>query len=504
MVKMLSYGFATSTLCALFLIAVHIVDVTPALAVNKEYLGSTLCTSNSPQSYEGNAKLPEDNYDVYIKLDATSRSSKAKLITGSVSGSSCAIVGSAEASGKSWVKLGSLKVRNGDDVAFHLGLDDDTSLSGSGSPNIMLVSQTNPVCVPDRECITTIRGLQASVRPQNVSEGGTLKIGYAENLPLSEVEEMRLYADNELLYRSGVFEDYDIKIIPYYASRVIRVIEYKTGQQAVISQDVPVDREIDSMWILLAPMYKYKNIITVVTVIIGLLLGYLILKASLKAYFSRRRRLIHHGFIVVKPKIPFAYRHHQISSIARTIERVITRAVPFVIGGLAVLILGVGVSSYVVQLSKIEGSSMEMSFRPGQTALINKLPVTLARLNQSYFIPERGQVIVAYPNSTFSIDQTSEEVTVIKRVIGLPGERVVINRGQITIINDNHPDGFSPEAGAEWSENLIIDDEMSLNLDVRLTEDQLFIVGDNRTSSSDSRFNGPISANQLVGTVFEY
>jgi signal peptidase I len=96
-------------------------------------------------------------------------------------------------------------------------------------------------------------------------------------------------------------------------------------------------------------------------------------------------------------------------------------------------------------------------------------------------------VVFRYPNDTTKY--------FIKRVIGLPGETVDIKGSVVTITNATHPNGFT--LSEPFVENL-----SNNNLHFVLTNNQYFVMGDNRIASSDSRYWGPVSKNLFVGEVF--
>jgi len=99
--------------------------------------------------------------------------------------------------------------------------------------------------------------------------------------------------------------------------------------------------------------------------------------------------------------------------------------------------------------------------------------------------PERGSVLVfKYPRDP--------KKSFIKRVIGLPGETVSISLGQITIINEEHPEGFLLDEpyvklGKKDTANYI------------LGQGEYFVLGDNRFSSADSRVWGPVPEENFIG-----
>jgi signal peptidase I len=85
----------------------------------------------------------------------------------------------------------------------------------------------------------------------------------------------------------------------------------------------------------------------------------------------------------------------------------------------------------------------------------------------------------------------------IKRVIGLPGEKVQVKNGQVTIFNSSHPDGFILDEKDYLPTGL----KTAGDLTVTLGDNQYFMLGDNRMFSSDSRFWGPVPESDIIGEV---
>src|SRR3989304_1277276 len=121
---------------------------------------------------------------------------------------------------------------------------------------------------------------------------------------------------------------------------------------------------------------------------------------------------------------------------------------------------------------RVEGSSMEPSLHDGELVVVNRLAYRWNGL-------QRGDIVVFH----FPL---SPDRGFIKRVIGLPGERVVISDGQVTV------DGFrldepyiaaAPRYSGEWV----------------VQPGQVFVLGDNRNKSSDSQSWGPVPLDQVIG-----
>ena len=147
--------------------------------------------------------------------------------------------------------------------------------------------------------------------------------------------------------------------------------------------------------------------------------------------------------------------------------------------GLALFIRFFIAAPYVVS-----GASMEPNFDNWHYLIID-------RVSYRFETPQRGDVIV------FDLPQDTSR-SLIKRVIGLPGETVVLKGQSVTIVNAEHPDGFTLEEPYLDSANL----GGSNNMTVTLEKDQFFVLGDNRRVSADSRIWGTLPRKDIVGRVF--
>lgn len=138
-------------------------------------------------------------------------------------------------------------------------------------------------------------------------------------------------------------------------------------------------------------------------------------------------------------------------------------------------------NAFVFQTYSVLGPSMEDTLYTNDRLLVNKLPVSAQHLRGQAYLPERGTVIV-FSNPLYATGQREEYL--VKRVIGLPGERVVLRDGIITVYNQAHPDGFQPDTQLSGPKA-----PTSGTADVTVPRNQVFVAGDNRVGefSFDSR-----------------
>jgi signal peptidase I len=147
------------------------------------------------------------------------------------------------------------------------------------------------------------------------------------------------------------------------------------------------------------------------------------------------------------------------------------------------LLIVLPIRLWVAQPFIVSGASMEPTFETGQYLIVNQL-------SYHFENPQRGQIVIfKYP-----LDTTKYY---IKRVIGLPGETVVLNGSSVIIKNKDNPNGFL------LNEPYIDPHNESENYStITLGDNQYFVMGDNRRESSDSRAWGPVPSYDMVGTPF--
>lgn len=165
---------------------------------------------------------------------------------------------------------------------------------------------------------------------------------------------------------------------------------------------------------------------------------------------------------------------------------------------LALMII-IPVRTFLFQPFFVQGASMEPNFHDGEYLIINELGYKETRIGvknselvavEPFKQLQRGDVVVfRYPRDP--------EQFFIKRVIGLPNERIDIKNGNVTIFNSDNPEGMVLDE-KEYLSNLEFTRGEST---YTLKEDEYWVLGDNRAHSSDSRTWGPVPEENIIGKV---
>jgi signal peptidase I len=176
------------------------------------------------------------------------------------------------------------------------------------------------------------------------------------------------------------------------------------------------------------------------------------------------------------PALPSAQRGSKRSVLFEIAETLVLTVVIFL-----------GIQAFVAQPYKVEQLSMENTLQPGQYVLVDKLTPRWAAY-------QRGDIVVFDPPPSWA-DETGG-VPLIKRVIGLAGDRIQLRDGKVYVNDVALPEPYlyavggtaqstdpSPDGQSEWL----------------VPSGDLFVMGDHRQNSADSRTFGPIDRGLVIG-----
>lgn len=138
---------------------------------------------------------------------------------------------------------------------------------------------------------------------------------------------------------------------------------------------------------------------------------------------------------------------------------------------------------FIIAPNQVKGASMEPSFYSGDYILTSKM-------TYRFRTPERGDVVV------FRAPK-NPDIEYIKRIIGLPGDTIVIQNSEVYVNNRRLDEQYIAEKTNIWETGFIRE-----GVPVTVPQGSLFVMGDNRTHSSDSREFGYIDQDSIIGQVF--
>ena len=136
------------------------------------------------------------------------------------------------------------------------------------------------------------------------------------------------------------------------------------------------------------------------------------------------------------------------------------------------------IRTWIVQPFYIPSSSMEPTLRATDRILVDKTAYTDE-------MPATGDVVVFRP--------AADERAYVKRVVAVPGQTVDVRNGRLTVDGREVIEPYSPTRVTEPG---------MMQLPVTVPDDHVFVLGDNRTGSEDSRDYGPLPAEDLAGRAF--
>lgn len=168
------------------------------------------------------------------------------------------------------------------------------------------------------------------------------------------------------------------------------------------------------------------------------------------------------------------------------------------------LIIFVAVRSVVLNF-RVDGLSMEPTLDSGEMLLVNRQVYFHFDLNKilnvipgvdrkgqdivyPFHPPQRGDIVVLHP----PVDQGRPY---IKRVIGLPGERLAVRDGSVWINGERLNEPYLNGVATSWPGSLG-------NGEITIPDGYVFVMGDNRNNSTDSRIFGAIKIDAIIGKAW--
>lgn len=137
---------------------------------------------------------------------------------------------------------------------------------------------------------------------------------------------------------------------------------------------------------------------------------------------------------------------------------------------------------FVFQVNIVQGRSMFPTLKPQDRVVVNKLRTTFSR---PY---DRGDIVTI---NAAKLDNPDIDKDIVKRIVALPGETVEIKDGQVFVNDKKLPEKYLPSG--------VVTELIGSYSRVLLGKDSYFVLGDNRSHSTDSRVFGVVPAKAIMG-----
>lgn len=160
-------------------------------------------------------------------------------------------------------------------------------------------------------------------------------------------------------------------------------------------------------------------------------------------------------------------------------------------------VLALVLTHFVFQSYQVDGPSMETTLLDNDRLIVTKMGKTWSNIKGDSYIPKRNEIIIFNFNGE-GLAGDGKEKQLIKRVIGVPGDRVVVDGGLVTVFNKEHPDGYLIDR--EGPQKNVIGSSPG-KVDETINPGEVFVMGDHRENSYDSPDFGPVKSADIVGKL---
>jgi signal peptidase I len=469
--------------------------------------GSSSCAGDSP-NYSALYQMSEDTYDVYAKLGQADQIAPATVWFQGFSATDCKLIGTVTVNGTTWTKLGVTSSHGKDGFGtFTLASSVINSLPGANRPTVMLVSQTKPVCQPTTDCFVNIGSHQASLRASGtLLNEDSLHVVTAKDPAQDKVTRVDYYVDSSFVYYTENLQPFNMHYVNSGKHTLETVINYNSKQQALIVEKVNRPYYDDLTYYLFIFFHEQKPLLVITGSLLLIVVVFELVIFVIRTVHHRRVWKSTHVNSIQADAVPVsadqaASMKAQAPDKPREFHGEMITRIVWLFGGLIISVALVAIlNSWVAQLYQVDGPSMNSTLYTGDRLLVDRVGKTFAAATHKKYIPKRNEVIVFVKetNVLFAAPGASDAPTfVVKRVMGLPGERVTVNNGNIVVYNADHPEGIKPDVGKWWTP--LQHHETSDSIDITLGPDEIFVCGDNRPESVDSRYYGPVKLNEIIG-----
>ncbi len=352
----------------------------------------------------------------------------------------------------------------------------------------------------DYVCDVSYENQTMSLVPKRLSmSADSVRVGLFEDIAGDPVKKVTYAVDGKKVYETALLEPFNEKYVSGGEHTLTRKVLLASGQALTDTKQIERGTIADVTYSFVAFFYQNMQLFIVIGVICGVWLIAVLLRSTLRYMVKKQNYKKTHmagQLWSIDPTKIGAQKNFYDESLLRYLYRHRKLWGGFVVLCIVVLLA----FTYGVSIFTVDGVSMQPTLEDGSKRLLVRAPRTLASITRNEYIPSRGTVVVIHKTEDVSFDAEEQTDTfVVKRVIGLPLERVTLKNGIIKIFNKQYPEGFVPDDDYKWISDLSGSEYFSI--DLTLKDGEVFVVGDNRDESIDSRFYGAVDASKIVGFV---
>ncbi|NDC93801.1 signal peptidase I, partial [bacterium] len=464
----------------------------------------TQCGGDSPAS--ALTPIQQGTFDIYVKLGTKEVSEQAVLSTQSLDAigqsESCIQLASAKVNGTTFTKVASNVPFAGGTYQLYLGSASSTGMQSASSPQVILTDPNTDLCQLAADCKTQFQGKPMVLSPKKISQkSDALRVGYLVAPDQTKVQKVIYSVDGKPVYEKKTLQDFDTRYVSGGDHTLTRRVVFTNGSS--LSDTAPIERGTiaDIPYTVQAIFLTQSNTIRFIVYAILALIVWSFCLAVLKAVHRKRIWKQTHIATASVTSVDSSKAGAQATFYDESIPMTLFRYRVLLLGLLLLASGALVVTTFIVGVFTVDGVSMYPTLQDTSVHPLVKAQKTLSQVNRNEYMPPRGAIVVVQKEENNLFDPTAVPVKeyVVKRVVGLPGERVTVKDGIITVYNDQYKQGFVPDDTFKWVADTTGSEYFSI--DITLKDSELFVVGDNRDESIDSRFYGPVDASQVVGRV---
>lgn len=349
-------------------------------------------------------------------------------------------------------------------------------------------------------CKVTYENQPMALLPKRLSmSADTVRVGLFQDIVDDPVKKVTYAVDGKKVYETSLLESFNERYVGGGEHTLTRKVILSSGQALTDTKSIERGTIADVTYTFVAFLYQNMQLFVVIGIVLGLWVLLVLVRALLRYMVKKRNYKMTHmagQLWSLDPAKVGAQKNFYDESLLRYLYRHRKLWGGFIAVSVALLFT----FTYGVSVFTVDGVSMQPTLEDGSKKLLVRAPRTLASITRNEYIPSRGTIVVVRKTEDVSFD--AEEVGdtfVVKRIVGLPLERITLKDGVLKVYNKQYPEGFVPDDTYRWVQDLTGSEYFSI--DTTLKDGEVFVVGDNRDESIDSRFYGAVDASKIVGFV---